>query len=111
MQETRGFPTNINLESLYHLDLSLLYKTENVSRDFHKHYLDLENIGVEDVPSSIRSWPNLAKLSMPGYKSLRMFPDVESMEESYLSVPECLRIGTQWVEEYCLQDCCHFIFQ
>lgn len=76
-------PTNINLKSLCHLDLShctQLKTFPEISTSIE--YLDLEYTGVEEVPSSIRSWPNLAKLSMPGYKSLRMFPDIlDSMEE------------------------------
>ncbi|CAF2073320.1 unnamed protein product [Brassica napus] len=82
-KKLKVLPTNINMESLYHLDLShctqLKAFPEISTRIGH---LDLENTGIEEVPSSIKSWPDLAKLSMRGCKSLRMFPDVlDSMEE------------------------------
>nr|VDD39662.1 unnamed protein product [Brassica oleracea] len=77
-------PTNINLKSLCHLDLNHCTQLKTFPEiSTNIEYLDLEYTGVKEVPSSVRSWPKLAKLSMPGYKSLRMFPDdvLDSMEE------------------------------
>ena len=82
-------PTNINMESLYHLDLSHCTQLKTFPEISTRiGYLDLENTGIEEVPSSIRSWPDFAKLSMRGCKSLRMFPDVlDSMEELNWVIP------------------------
>ncbi|RID79253.1 hypothetical protein BRARA_A02007 [Brassica rapa] len=82
-KKLKDLPTNINMESLYHLDLSHCTQLKTFPEISTRiGYLDLENTGIEEVPSSIRSWPDFAKLSMRGCKSLRMFPDVlDSMEE------------------------------
>lgn len=82
-KKLKVLPTNINMESLYHLDLSHCTQLKTFPEISTRiGYLDLENTGIEEVPSSIRSWPDLAKLSMRGCKSLRMFPDVlDGMDE------------------------------
>lgn len=68
-------PTNINLESLNELNLTdclLLKSFPEISTNI-KH-LYLYGTAIEEVPSSIKSWPRLDDLHMSYSESLKEFP-------------------------------------
>ncbi|CAN6818335.1 unnamed protein product [Brassica oleracea] len=76
-------PTNINMRSLYSLDLSHCTRLKTFPEiSTRLERLNLENTGIEKVPLSINYWLYLVDLSMRGCKSLKVFSNVpdDSME-------------------------------
>lgn len=70
-----SFPANINLESLSILNLdkcSRLTTFPQVSSNIG--FISLSETAIEEVPTTIASWPNLAALDMSGCKNLKEFP-------------------------------------
>ncbi|KAF3506528.1 hypothetical protein F2Q69_00000442 [Brassica cretica] len=68
-------PTNINLESLFELNLndcSMLKRFPEISTNIRNLYLI--GTAIEQVPPSIRSWPRLDYLWMSYFENLKEFP-------------------------------------
>ncbi|KAF8084537.1 hypothetical protein N665_0714s0024 [Sinapis alba] len=68
-------PTNINLESLFELNLndcSMLKRFPDISTNIR--CLDIIGTAIEQVPPSIRSWPRLSELKMSYFENLKEFP-------------------------------------
>ncbi|XP_033146826.1 disease resistance-like protein DSC2 [Brassica rapa] len=78
-KKLKVFPTNVNLQSLSRLYLSSctqLRTFPEISTSIS--YLNLSDTSIEEVPSSIWSWPHLRELDLEDCRSLRVihsFPD------------------------------------
>nr|VDD47401.1 unnamed protein product [Brassica oleracea] len=73
-KKLKVLPTNVNLQSLSSLDLSSctqLRTFPEISTSIS--ILDLSDTAIEEVPSSIWSWPHLRELVLEDCRSLRVF--------------------------------------
>ncbi|CAG7865212.1 unnamed protein product [Brassica rapa] len=93
-------PININMVSLRELDLtgcSSLKKFPEISTNI-KH-LHLIGTSIEEVPSSIKSWPHLEHLRMSYSQNLKKSPHaLDTITELHITDTEILDIGS-WVKE------------
>ncbi|EOA12271.1 hypothetical protein CARUB_v10007991mg [Capsella rubella] len=109
--KVEALPTNINLKSLFFLDLtdcSQLKSFPEIST--HITYLLLTGTSIKEVPLSIMSWSRLYDFSMSYFESLKEFPhalDIITelqLNEDIQEVPPCVK-GMSRLRVLRLQNC------
>ncbi|XP_019089706.1 PREDICTED: probable disease resistance protein RPP1 isoform X2 [Camelina sativa] len=93
-------PTNINLESLDEVNFCnclMLKSFPEIST--HIRLLNLARTAIKEVPSSIKSWPNLSSLGMSFNENLQEFPHALDIITSLVFEDKEMQEISPWVKK------------
>nr|ACJ64856.1 disease resistance protein RPP1-like protein R2 [Arabidopsis thaliana] len=94
-----ALPTNINLKSLYTLDLTDCTQLKSFPEiSTHISELRLKGTAIKEVPLSITSWSRLAVYEMSYFESLKEFPHALDIITDLLLVSEDIQEVPPWVK-------------